>query len=496
MSTEFSRKREIVINMATARAIGVSPPFQILLDAELVQAGIPGGRALSLGSVVREASTANLDLIAADRSVSAFTESVREARAPLLPQVGLSGGVSVIDADRARTFPTVGETQYSASLEASQLIYSDRAWAGYSIQNSLLDQRQEERAQLRLDVILESAQSYLDLLRAQTIERIQKDNLELTRRNLNLASSRVEIGVAGRDEVFRWESQISTNQRDVVNAGAIRNQARIAVNRVLNRPLNESFSTIEATLTDADFVASFDALGPYVNNPDGLAAFADFMAEDALDAAPELRQIDALMRAKQRELDSAKRSFFLPELSLSGGLTAFKFHGAGSELPAGLNNTDWFVGVGATLPLFQGGGRFAEVNRTRFELESLKTQHEAAGQRVEQRVRSVLETANASFIGIGLARRQAEAARQNLDLVSDSYAAGVVGILSLLDAQNQALVADLGAASAVYQYLSDLMTVQRAAGRFDFFRSPQDRQDFLNRLSQFYTERGARVRQP
>ncbi len=72
----------------------------------------------------------------------------------------------------------------------------------------------------------------------------------------------------------------------------------------------------------------------------------------------------------------------------------------------------------------------------------------------------------------------------------------MVGILALLDAQNTSLVAELGAANAVFQYLADLMAVQRAVGRFDYFRSPEESQDYLNRLRTFYEQRGVAVRNP
>jgi len=97
-------------------------------------------------------------------------------------------------------------------------------------------------------------------------------------------------------------------------------------------------------------------------------------------------------------------------------------------------------------------------------------------------------------VGIDLARDAADAAQRNLSLISDSYGEGVVDIVRLLDAQNWALSADLAAANAVYNHLIDLMNVQRAVGRFDYFRSDQDRQDFLRRLDEYFKNVGYKVR--
>ena len=44
--------------------------------------------------------------------------------------------------------------------------------------------------------------------------------------------------------------------------------------------------------------------------------------------------------------------------------------------------------------------------------------------------------------------------------------------------------------------LMDLMGTQRAVGRFDYYRSPADRQQFLDELTEFYVVSGYTVRTP
>ena len=136
----------------------------------------------------------------------------------------------------------------------------------------------------------------------------------------------------------------------------------------------------------------------------------------------------------------------------------------------------------------------ARRSRAEIELDELTLQRDAVSQRVEQRIRSVLYQVQASFVSIDLTRDAAAAARRNLELVSERYAEGIIDILFLLDAQNQALVADLAAANAVFDYLTELMGAQRAVGRFDYYRSPEDRSAFLSRLHEFFQERGYQVR--
>ena len=450
LSIDFEKDERLTINAATARAIGVYPSFAIETVADILYPETTDvARSLSLSAVVREASQVNLDLAAADRSVAAGLQLVREARSGLLPQADVSALGSFIDRDRAESsLGRQGQRQASGTAGFSQLIYSEQVKAGYHVERNLQDLRQEEREQLRLDVVLEAAESYLNVLRAKMVERIQRNNLGLTRSNLELAQARVELGAAGREEVFRWESQIATNRKDVIDAGATRNQAEIAVNRVLNRPIEESFATEEAGLDDPELVTSFEQIRPYIENRQSFRIFRRFMVTQAFEGSPELRQLEAGIRAQQRALLATRRAFYVPTVGLQADLTGFKNGGAGSsppELPemSGLsfplpNSLNWSVGLSVTLPVFQGGALRARRTRAQIQLDELNLQRQAARQRVEQRVRSVLHKTGASFAGIDLSRDAAEAARRNLELVTDSYRQGVINIITLLDAQNRA----------------------------------------------------------
>ena len=508
LPVDFKQDERLTINMATARAINVYPSFALLTEAELLNEEVrtPPVRNLSLSRVVREASLVNLDLAAADRAVKAGLRLVEEAHAGMRPHLSVSGLGVFIDKDRAEaSFGRQGQRQISGSAGVSQLIYSDAVRANHDIERNLQDFREEERAQLRLDIILDAAESYLKVLQAKTIERIQRDNLRLTRSNLELSRARVDLGAAGREDVFRWESQIATNRKDVIEAGAVRNQAEIALNRILNRPVEESFSTEEAALDDPELVSSFEQIKPYVHSRQNFDIFRDFMAEEAFEGSPELRQLDAAILGQQRALLASKRALYAPTVGLQPSITGFRNGGAGSTSPGlpvpeftfpSLNNVNWSVGISASLPIFQGGALRARRSRAEIELGERILERDATRERIEQRVRSILHQAGASFAAIQLSRDAAEAARQNLDLVTDAYSQGAVDIIRLLDAQNQALVAELVAANAIFDYLIDLMGAQRAVGKFDYYRSPQDQRDFLNRLDAYYKKVGFEIRRP
>ena len=131
----------------------------------------------------------------------------------------------------------------------------------------------------------------------------------------------------------------------------------------------------------------------------------------------------------------------------------------------------------ATLPLFAGGERRADISRASLELSQLRALRISAASKVEERIRQQLHAAFADYGRLDLTRVAAEASRRNYELVADAYARGTVTIIELLDAQDASLSADAAAAGSLYRFLTTIMALQRAAGGFDFLLDPGERHE-------------------
>jgi outer membrane protein TolC len=179
----------------------------------------------------------------------------------------------------------------------------------------------------------------------------------------------------------------------------------------------------------------------------------------------------------------------MPTVGLRGSFSNhFLREGAGSELPAPGGDASWSVGASATLPLFSGGAKFAAVTQAAEELAQLSRQRDSVAEAVEARIRAALHETGASYAAIGLSEDATVAAARNLELVEDAYGRGVVSIIDLLDAQNAAILAEQGAANSVYDFLLDLMEVERALGKFYFFAGPEQREAWFERATSHIDE--------
>ena len=495
LPVDYPSTVRLSINMATADALGIRPNWKILTEAELIGVeDVARGRELSLPGAVSEAIGTNLDLRVQEQIVAAGAENVRGAQSRWWPQISLGLDAWTLDADRAEaSWGILPQHALSGGILLNQVLYSDKVWAGVSIEESVQDSRVENRNSVELDITFDAAATYFQVLRAKTFERIQRENLGLTRTNLETAALRLDVGVASPGEVYRWESKIADDRRRVIDIQAARRLAEIRLNRVLNRPLDEAFRTTEATLEDASLSTGSNRLGEQIENPWSFADFSDFMVQESFFNAPELQSIDALKRAQERQLEFTERSFWLPDMSAYFDLEQyFARGGAGSgENPPNaiegllVDGTRWVLGFNASYELFKGKAKSAERDQARIELLRLDLDRQATAQRIEEAVRSALQRMQASFAGIELARDAADAAQRNYALVDIEYTRGTATILDLLDAQNTALSAQEGVAEAIFQFFLDLTAMERAAGRYVFLGSPAEIDLFFDRLDEY-----------
>ena len=467
---------QLTINMATARQIGISPSFEVLGEAVLLNQDVDvAGEKYGLVEIARLALQENQDLQAEEFGVRAGFEEIARARANLLPQVDVSSSFTQRKDSPAVVAGLFAERSTDAQLGVDQLLYSDAAAANLSIQKSLQETRQASLQEFRLDVVQAATSSYYTVLNARSQLAVQENNLKITRANLELAENRVRIGTSTPADVYRWQAEVARARILTVNARSALNQAWETLNRILHRPQGTQIALREATF-DEPFVMKQEEFDRLVNSPADYARFSRFYIDRALRQAPELAQLDAQITAKRRELVSQRRAYWLPDFSVGARYSSnLSQSGLGAGPQAGQDLNDWSVGVQATLPLFSGGLKQANVSRAELELRQLQSLRASVAERVEEEIRIQLHAAQAAYAQIDLADIAAEASRKNYDLVSDAYARGTVTIIELLDAQDSSLTASAAAAESVYSFLITIMAVQRAVGGFDYLLTPEER---------------------
>ena len=486
-----------VVSIAFAlRVFAAAPPPPAPADVA-ADATVSASGELTMIEAIDRALKQNYHLLAEAQNVVIGRADVGIARSDLLPHVDSALRGNRIDSDRAKA--AVGqmpEYQSFASLALHQSVYSDKVWSAYQVQGMLQVAREQDQGARVLDTILATAVAYLDLLRAEALLEVDRKNLKVTEANYQRATARVELGVGTRSEIYRWETARANAKGSVVGAEATALQARIALNRTMNEPLGNQYTTETPSIEESYFMVSSPAIRAELAKPGSRALLRKYFLDETLAGAPEIKAMQKRIDAQNREVTTTERAFYLPEFSAQAGVDQeLGRGGAGTEqvdfsklFPGALggitDKTNWALGVEARLPLYQGGARTAERDRAQAQLDQQQLQYDDLIVGLQSGVLQQTLSTEARFDQIAYTRTAAEAGRNNLELVTEAYERGVMTVTDLVDAQFSAFNADQDAANAVYDFLIDYLRLQRYTGHFDIVATPQERADMQERLRQ------------
>ena len=490
----FVSSEELVLNIRTLQELSITPPLDMLLEARrLFEDPDNVERIVTLQIAMEEARSTNLELAIEDQEITSGVEDVRIARSDLLPNVSVSWSGSTVSKDVAESsFGMQPQYSLDGGLTLQQLLFSSDANANLSAQKFLQISREQNRATLELDIVLQAAEAYLNVLRTKTLEQVQQDNLNLTITSLRMAEQRERIGSAGPGERLRIQSELARRRADRIDAFAQRSVAETALNLILNRPLDEPFMTPEANMEGRSLLDG-SLSTTYLTELSQFSHLSAFLVNVALYAAPEIRSLDAAIDAQERLLLASRQTFYLPTVGLQGNVsTNVLREGAGSApLTNGFPATEspdfpWSAGISINLPLYQGNSRYARRNKIVAILTQLQLQRELIAQRIEQNLRTQLQFAQTSLAVVRESETASETAHQSLELVTEAYEQGLVSVVDLLEAQTSALVSERGVTNAIFDYLINLKRVERAVGQFEVFSTPEQQVIFIQQMEDYF----------
>lgn len=480
-----------LINMETAREIGVYPSFETMSKATLINLdNINTSNELSLQKAIAEGLQSNLEIRVEQADVSIAGTEVDIAKSDLFPQVDVSTSLAMTDELTTLTRQGAqGRANWILSGQLSQLVFAEPVLANIAIQKMLQESEQQQLLQTQLDVVVDVTNAYMNILFAKNNLNIQQQNVARNKENYDISKAKEAIGYTGASDINRWEAELASANIELNNAFASLRQAKFQLNQLLNRPINEPFEVTETTITESMLLVTDDRV-EFINNYGALDTFSNFLVVYALENLPELAQIDLGMKVQERLKLSRERAMYLPSLAING--SANRVLGR-FDIPEGLppmdKATTWEVGLGLSYPIFQGNNRRVLIEQSKLNVLQIRDTRKNAENQLELLVRANLENVGASYSRMGLAKTAAEASRKNFRIVQDAYSAGQVNVTTLIDAQNNALAAELNATNAVYTFIQDFLLLERSIGYFNFLATPTEKDVFFNKLQQHFNQK-------
>ena len=478
----------LIINMETARQIGIYPNFDIMAEATLTNLdNIQTDNKLTLQKAIAHALQSNLNIKIEQADVSIAATEIGIAKADLLPQLDASTSFSLTD--ELTTFSrqgAQGRANWILSGSASQVIFAEPVLANVAIQKMLKESEEKQLLQTQLDVVIDVTNAYMNILFAKSNLNIQQQNVERNKENYNISKAKEAIGYTGASDINRWEAELANANIELNNAFAGLRQAKFQLNQLLNRPINEPVDISEATIAESMLIFSDERM-VFINDYGSLDKFSNFLVGYAKDNLPELAQIDLGLKIQERLQLSRERAMYLPSVAMSG--SANRILGR-IDIPEGLPPVDkattWDIGLGVSYPIFQGNSRKKQIEQSKLNVIQLQDTRQNVENQLELLIRASLENVGASFSRMELARTAANASRKNYEIVQDAYSAGQSNITTLIDAQNNSLATELQSTNAVYTFIQDFLNLERSIGYFNFLATPAEKNNFFQKIQEYF----------
>lgn len=408
-----------------------------------------------LVSVYQEAVNNNADLAAARADYQARKEVVPQARAGLLPNI--SGGANMSDSDtKVKTNagdPTLSRSGILYQATLSQPVFRADRWFQLQAAEATNEQAALELSATEQNLILQSAEAYFAVLRAQDNLASTKAEEAAFKRQLDQANERFDVGLSDKTDVLEAQASFDTAR----------------ANRILaQRSVDDAFQAL-ITLTNRDYNSvegikhTLPVLAP---TPNDAKAWVDTAAQQnlnlqasnfAVDAAEEtLRQrkaghaptVDAVAQYQRGDNDS------LGYVN-SGTPGAPRYNGDVEQRSIGLQ---------LNIPIFSGGLTSSQVRESYQRLNQVEQQRESLRRQVVENTRNLHRAVNTDVETVQ-ARKQSIISNQSaLEATEIGYQVGTRNIVDVLDAQRQLYSSVRNYNNARYDYILDNLRLKQAAG--------------------------------
>jgi outer membrane protein len=417
---------------------------------------LPALVAAALATPAQAQAQSLLDLYESARSYDAAWQSAKaqydanlyraeQAKASILPQAGLSAGVTRGHLDN--TFPKeeLPFTTQSGTVSASQPLYRPANFATYKQGKRTVELAEAQLTAASQDLIIRVSQAYFDVLAAQdtlTFVRAQKaatsEQLASAKRNFEVGTSTI---TDTREAQARYDLVIA---QEIAAENDLRVK-KLALDALVGRP---NVAPNPLAVTDL---------------PPPEPANAEVWVQQSEESSPSIIQARTGVEIAQLEVDKA-RAGHLPTLDFVASYNVTRNPNGTATIPGSTRANTGTVGLALNVPLFAG---FATQNHVR---ETLSLEDKAQAD-LENTRRTIAQAVRTAYFGLVSGESQvkaleaAEASSQSsLEANQLGYQVGVRINIDVLNAQSQLYQTKSQLAQARYNVVLGQLKLRQANG--------------------------------
>jgi len=397
--------------------------------------------ATSIFEAMGDAYQHNPSLQASRAGLRATDENVAIAKSGYRPNIYLNGNYSDTHAHND-VVPVSDGYRKSIAAVLSQPIFN-----GFSTFNSVraadkgVEAEQSNLANTEQEILLAASTAYLDVLRDESIVKLQKNNEELLKKRLDETRERFDVGEVTRTDVSQAEARHSAAISDRIAA-----EGNLAASRAI-------------------YVQIIGTTPENLEEPETISELFPQKADDALKYAYEHNYN---LKAAKSNLDAqtytvaANNGALLPQVSFDATAARSKSESKQTKDPE-TNSFEW--GINMNVPLYHSGETRAKIRQSKYRKWQAQEQVLAAEREMISTVTASYEYMISNESRIKSVRDQIRAYAIALDGVQQEEALGNRTVLDVLDAYQSLLNSNVEEVRARRDYYVSGMALLLSMGK-------------------------------
>lgn len=436
--------------LSLGQRMAQSFPFSVrqTLCAAMLACAVAGAQAQSLVQMAEQAQSYDAAWQSARAQYEASLSKSAQAKAGLLPQIGVQAGSQYSETRVRGSFPTqqLDARQDSASLQAKQPLYNPANLATYQQGQRSLELARAQLEAASQDLLIRTAKAYFQVLIAQETLQLTLAQKRAITEQYEYAKRNFEIGTATVTDSLEAQARLDLiRAQEVANANDLR-VAQSSLEQLIGTPgaspwpLAHPFRLPALDLKDMSvWLESAEAQHPLVRQ-----------AQIAVDISA-LETSKAYAGHKPTiDLQASYGTQRNPDGSLTQRLSN--------------NATVGTVGVVMNIPLFAG---FAVQNRVKETLslqEKARADFEDAKRQIAQAVRTAYLGVQSGYEQVQALETAVQSSQKALEANQLGYEVGVRINLDVLNSQTQLYQSQKDLAQARYNLLLGQLRLRQASG--------------------------------
>ena len=331
----------------------------------------------------------------------------------LLPQLSASANYSRLGEVPQGKKYLLGNSNndYYADITVKQLLFAGGKYRnqGYAA-DTVIKTEEQKLTQVRRNIRLAVARAYYDAVKLRFAGKVQRELIERTRVQLNIAELLFNGGKITNLDVVRLRTQLLIAEGQLSTLESQANIKQYLLAQAIG--ITDIITVTDSVLPAAPEIAALD-----------IAYLQQELAQ-----TPELQAIQLVYQKAILDEKIAKADY-LPAVSMNAG---YNFEG-GQTFP---DNPNWVVGASVTIPIYRGNGIRAQVAQAHERTLQAQNSIEQTSVGLTARLNSAIESVNDKRLKIGIAKQILESADETARIAELRYATGKLSTVELIDAQN------------------------------------------------------------